>query len=112
MNIYDDKLNKWIKGQIYQRYRPQGFRFTIEYNGQYYTMENKIGSLLTDIRNTRRPNIILTKLNPIYFNPLIGSSKYNIQIFTNQLPDPIYIVALYALDSNTIKRRFKSIRSK
>jgi hypothetical protein len=70
-------------------------------------MENKLGSLITEIRNQKRPNILLTKFSQTYFNPLFGSSKYNIEVYGNDLPDPIYILALHALDSTTLKRRIK-----
>jgi len=102
--VLDDQLNKWMKGQIYQSYYPQGFRFTIKYGEKYYFMENNIKSLITQIRDAKRQNYILTR-----FYPLLGSSKYNIQIYTDDLPDPIYILALSAFNLNTIQRRFTFI---
>ncbi len=103
-NVLDDQLNKWMKGQIYQSYYPQGFRFIIKYAEKYYFMENNINSLITQIRDAKRPNYILTR-----FYPLFGSSKYNIQIYTDDLPDPIYILALSAFNSNIIQRRITFI---
>ena len=51
--------------------------------------------------------LFLQRFSQTYFHPLFGSSKYNIQIYTDDLPDPIYILALYALDSTIPKRRIK-----
>jgi len=68
-------------------------------------MENKIGSLITEIRDQKRKNYILTRFYKIYENPFFGSSKYNIQVYTDDLPDPIYVLALYALDSIAITKR-------
>ncbi len=101
LDVFDDQLNRWMKGQIYQSYYPQGFRFTIKYGEKYYFMENNMNSLITQIRDAKRQNYILTR-----FYPLLGSSKYNIQIYTDDLPDPIYILALSAFNSNIIQRRF------
>jgi len=72
-------------------------------------MENKINSLTTEIRDAKRPNYILSRFYQTYFNPLFRSSKYNIQIYTDDLPDSIYILALSALNSNNIKRRIHFI---
>jgi hypothetical protein len=108
-NVLDDELNKWVKGQIYQTYRPQGFLFTIQYGGEYYTMENKVGSLVTEIRNKKKTNNILSTFRQTYFHPIFASSKYNIQINTDELPHPIYILALYALDSTKIRSKVKFI---
>jgi hypothetical protein len=98
-----------MKGQIFQRYRSQGFQFTIKYGNKSYIMENKISSLITEIRDGKKPSYILTRFYQTYFNPFFGFSKYNIQVHTDDLPDPIYILALYALDSTTIKRRIPFI---
>jgi hypothetical protein len=51
--VLDDQLNKWMKGQIYQSYYPQGFRFTMKYGEKYYFMENNIKSLITQIRDAK-----------------------------------------------------------
>jgi hypothetical protein len=107
MNILDDHTNKWMSGQIYQHYRPQGFRFTIQYGGRYYTMENKFLSLITEIRDDKRPNYVLTHFYQTNINPIYGTSKYNLKIYTDDLPDPVYILALYALDSNLVRRRMQ-----
>lgn len=57
-----------------------------------------------EIRDAKKPNYILNR-----FYPVFGTSKYNIQIYTDDLPDPIYILALSAFNSNTIKRRITFI---
>lgn len=62
-------------------------------------MEHKFGSLMTVIRDQKRQNYILSSFYQTYFNPYLGSSRDNIQIYMDNLPDPIYILALYALDS-------------
>jgi hypothetical protein len=108
-NVFDDQLNEWMIGRISQRSHPQGLTFTIEYEGRVYTMINRIGSSITDIRDSRRSNLILTRFSQTYLDPIFGSSKYKIQIYTDDLPDPIYILALYALDSIKPKRRIQFI---
>ncbi|CAF3537057.1 unnamed protein product [Rotaria sp. Silwood1] len=109
INILDVKLNKWMSGQIYQSYSSQGFQFRIEYRRKYYIMENKVDSLITEIRDEKRSNYILTRFyqisNDIIFSSSSSSSKYKIQVYTNDLPHPLYMLALYAFDSIRLNRR-------
>ncbi|CAF1312623.1 unnamed protein product [Adineta steineri] len=105
-NVFDDQLNQWMPGQITQRYRPQGFRFTIGYGGHIYTMENKVGSSIIDVKDELRPNYILTRFYQTNLNPLFNSFKYDIQVYRDDLPDPIYILALYALDTVTYQKKY------
>ncbi|CAF1350155.1 unnamed protein product [Adineta steineri] len=105
-NVFDDQLNQWMPGQITQRYRPQGFRFTIGYGGHIYTMENKVGSSIIDVKDELRPNYILTRFYQTNLNTLFKSFKYDIQVYRDDLPDPIYILALYALDTVTYQKKY------
>src|SRR5689334_662858 len=109
-NVLDNELNQWIRGQISERYYPQGFRFTIRYRRKYYIMENKLDSLITRIRDAQKQNNILTQFSQTYFNPLSGSSRYRMNIFSDDLPDPVYILSLYAFDSTIVKRRIRLIQ--
>ena len=109
INILDDQLNQWVRGQIYQLNRSDGFRCIIKYGGTSFVMENRFGSLITEIRDQKRPNYILSRFYQTYFDPFFGSSRYNIQIYTDDLPDPLYILALSALDSGIVQRRVRFI---
>lgn len=72
-------------------------------------MENKFNSLITQIYNVNKANYILSRFYENSLNPFFESSKYNIEIYTDDLPDPIYILAVYALDSISIKRKIRFI---
>jgi hypothetical protein len=72
-------------------------------------LENPRGSLITEIRDIKKPNYTLTRFSQTYTNPLFASSRYNIQIYQEDLPDPIYILAIYALDSTNRRNRIKFI---
>lgn len=104
-NVLDDQLNKWINGEIIENSSSDGFKFTIKYGNKLYIMENKFNSLITQIRDAKKPNYILTNFYRNNLNPFINSPMYNIRIYTNDLPDPIYILALYVLDSTFIQRK-------
>ncbi|CAF3025515.1 unnamed protein product [Rotaria socialis] len=109
MNILDDQLNQWVIGKIYQRYHSGALQFRIDYRGKFYIMENKFGSLITEIRDEKKPDYILTHFYRASSNVMYPSSKYKIQVYKNDLPHPIYILALYALDSITFNKRIKLI---
>lgn len=109
INVLDDQLNRWVKGQIYQVNRSEDFRCIIKYGTSSFLMENKFGSLITEIRDQKRQNYVLSRFYQTYFDPYFGLSRYNIQIYTDDLPDPIYILALSALDSRTMPGRVRFI---
>lgn len=106
-NIFDDQLNRWMYGQIMQRFTPWGFMYSIEYGGQPYVMENKYGSPVVEIRSKQKPDNVLTRFYRRSMNPRARSSRYNVKIYSNDLPDPFYILALYAYDSNYINNQTK-----
>lgn len=109
MNIFDDKYNKWINGQIFRMNSYQSFKFRLKYNNKFYTMENKYSSSITEIRDENNKNYILSCFyqKQIYENSL--SSKYKIEIYKNDLPDSFHVVALNILDSIKMKTMFNEI---
>lgn len=62
-------------------------------------MENKYGSTITEIRDEKNSNYILTRFYQTSFSQKSPNSKYKIEIYKNDLPHPLYILSLYALDS-------------
>ena len=68
-------------------------------------MKNEKSSLITEIRDENKSNYILSRFSQNSFNRLTGYSKYHIQIFTDDLPRPVYIFALFLLDSTNFQRR-------
>ena len=58
-------------------------------------MEQKFRSPFIDIRDESRSNLLLSR----FFPKASQSSKYHLQIYTNDLPDPLYILGFSHFNS-------------
>ncbi|CAF4024394.1 unnamed protein product [Rotaria sp. Silwood1] len=98
ISIFDSQSNQWIDGQIRQHFKLFGDKYTIEWNGESIVMETKFASFTTKFRDQNQDNI-LAKFRMRWFS-VLGSNKYDLEIFSRQVPDSIYIFALAAKDYN------------
>lgn len=103
LRVFDDEFDQWFPGQISQRFRLDDLVFRIEYQNKFYLMEKKFRSPLIDIRDESRSNLLLSRFFPKASQP----SKYHLQIYTNDLPDPLYILAFSLLNSGKKMWRFR-----
>lgn len=106
MRIYDDEFDRWIDGQILEEYSPTGVRLRLEYHGNFYLMENQFKSQIIEIREANNPDALLSRFYPRFRSPLISSTKmkYYLQIYSNDLPDPFYILAFSAFNARSSKQ--------
>ena len=90
-------FNQWIPGKISQAFPGYHFRYIIQYANRRIIMERKAISLTTEFRDEQQPNYLLARmrLRPV---SLIWTNKYDLQVYTNDLPDVIFMLALIAYD--------------
>lgn len=96
MMIYDDQYDQWFQGSIIEQIKSQQIEFQLEYLNKYYRMEIKPLTFIIEIRQLNRTNLLLSRFVPqIKFNQeqIHQSLKYQIEIYTNRLPDPFYFLA-------------------
>ena len=108
MRIYDDQYHRWMTGQFIGLQSPS-LRLRIEYNGIQYLMENPSQSEIIQIRNEKRREILLTRFYPRFrypFSSFSSKSKYHLEIYSDDLPDQIYILALALFNSRKTKEFF------
>lgn len=109
MRIYDDHYHRWITGQIINLQSPS-LRLRIDYNGIQYLMENQYQSEIIQIRNEKRREILLTRFYPRFRYPFSSSfslkNNYQLEIYSNDLPDQIYILALALFNDRKTKEVF------
>jgi hypothetical protein len=63
-------------------------------------MEHKAFTLTSEIRDEQRPDYILARIRKRLASYL-WSNKYDLQVYTNELPDAIYLLAIAAYDYNS-----------
>lgn len=99
MNIYNLQSNEWIRGSIYQN----RYEYTINYADKSYFMRNRVSPLITEIY---QGNSLISRFSMNSLSLLNENPKYNIEIYSDILPDPVHIFALYIFDSLKSKKRF------
>ena len=105
IEVYDMLYNQWIPGKISQAYPGYRFRYLIQYGNRRLIMEHKVLSLTTEFRDEQQLNYILARFR-IRLTSIVWSNKYDLQVYTNEFPDVIYLLAIAAYDyTNTIRVR-------
>ncbi len=103
IQVYDTVFNQWIPGKISQTFPIYRFRYNIQYGNRRLILEHKAFSLTAEIRDEQQPNYILAQMRT-RLSSFIWSNKYDLQVYTNELPDIIYLLAIVAYDYNNSDR--------
>ena len=99
IEVFDLSYNQWIPGKISQTFPGYRFRFIIQYVNRRLIMEHKVFSLTTEFRDEQQPSYVLARFR-MRLSSVVWSNKYDLQVYTNDLPDLIYLLALAAYDYN------------
>jgi len=91
--LLDSQTNQWINGLIQQNFQLIGTLCNIDWNGYHITMENDIASLTSKFRDTNGQLLAQFRLRPA---TIFVANKYDLQIFSNQYPDQLYLLGLAA----------------
>ncbi|UJR12371.1 hypothetical protein I4U23_016548 [Adineta vaga] len=108
ISIFDSSSNEWLHGRIRKHFQFFGDHYTIEWNGKTIVMETKVFSLTTTFYYQNQETL-LAQFHRRWIS-FIWRNKYDLEIFSKQIPDAIYILALIARDHN-ISQSLKSLRS-
>jgi uncharacterized protein YxjI len=93
ISILDSQTNQWINGLVEQDFQFIGTSCNINWNGNRITMENDIASFTSKFRNTNGQLLAQFRLRPA---SILVTNKYDMEIFSNQYPDQLYLLALAA----------------
>jgi hypothetical protein len=93
ISVLDSRSNRWINGTIKQNMRLLGSKYTIEWNGEKVSMKTKVGLSMAiefhDEKNKNRLGVLRRRLSSVLL-----ASKYDLAVFTDKLPDAIYLLTL------------------
>lgn len=99
ISVFDSSSNQWTNGRIRRKFQFFGDQYTIEWNGENIVMETNLFSLTTKF-HYQNQEIILAEFRRRWIS-LIWKNKYDLEIFSKQIPHAIYLLALAAKDHNT-----------
>lgn len=97
ITVFDSQTNRWIEGRIQQLFRIFFDSYTIEWNEQKIIMETTWTPYTVRFRSQTETGPIIASVH----QRLISSfwqPTYDLEIFSDQLPVPVYILALVARD--------------
>ncbi|CAF3398335.1 unnamed protein product [Rotaria sp. Silwood1] len=104
IQVFDTIFNQWIFGRITQAFPNYTFRYNIQYANRRLIMEHRPFSLTTEIRNEQSSNYVLAQMK-LSLSSIILPNKYDLQVYTNELPDVIYLLAVVAYDYDNGRNR-------
>ena len=110
IRVFDTVLNQWITGRITQSFPGYRFRYDVRYINRRLTMDHQGISLTAEIRDTQQPDYVLARVRQ-RLESVLWSNRYDLQVYTNDLPDVIYILALSAYDYNHSNRIIRSAQN-
>lgn len=111
-SILDPTSNKWIDGQIQKKLSFYVDQYLIEWNDRKIMMETKIASFTSEFRDENQQILARYRMR---WSSLIWSNKYDLEIYSNEFPESLYILALAAkdhTDSKSTGQRHSKSKSK
>ncbi|CAF1133252.1 unnamed protein product [Adineta steineri] len=101
--ILNSTSNEWISGRIIRSISFLGAKYFIKWDGYNILMKTKFGSFLTTTFEYENYSSILAKSKK-RISSLMGTAKYDLQIFSDDVPDMIYFIGVVIKDLDTTFR--------
>lgn len=103
-SLLDDKTGQWITGSMKGHFTlTKHFKYTIELNGKKILLEKDLLSPHATFRDESQGDLLLARYQREFFSP-ITATTYGAQIFSNDLPDGLYLLALAWTDIGRSER--------
>ncbi|CAF1309171.1 unnamed protein product [Rotaria sordida] len=96
-SIYDSKLNKWTDGFIQRNYHLFSSDYIIQFNNQQLIAKSKNDSKNVKVYDKKK-NELLAQFRYRTRWLFSKSVKYDLKIYSNQVPDAIYFFLVLILD--------------
>ena len=94
LSLLDDKTGQWIAGTMKGNLKfTKHFQYTIEFNGRKILLEKELLSPHATFRDISQGDVFLARYQREFFSP-ITATTYGAQIFSNDIPDGLYLLAL------------------
>jgi hypothetical protein len=96
-SVYDYQQNKWTDGTMVDSYHFLFDKYAIEWNSKQYIMKNRISSKNSRLYNKSQDQLLakfVKRTQWLYWAPV----KYDLKIYSNELPDAVCFFALAVID--------------
>ena len=94
LSLLDGKTGQWITGSMKGHLKlTKQFKYTIELNGRKVLLEKGLLSSHATFHEVSQGEILFARYQREFFSP-VTATTYGVQIFSNDLPDGLYLLAL------------------
>jgi hypothetical protein len=94
ISLLDDKTGQWITGSMKKHITLlKQYEYTIEFNGRQISMIKELLSAHTNFRVGSQDGNLLARFQREFFSP-ITATTYGVQVYSNTIPDGLYLLAL------------------
>lgn len=107
LEILDPQSQQWVTGKISQNLKLLNHKSIIEWNGKKMSMEHSVASLTTRFLDENR-NGQLAAEYIVSLSSVVWATKYTMKIYSNDIPDVVYMLGLSVRDFITTQHRSKS----
>jgi hypothetical protein len=95
LSLLDDKTGQWMTGSMkYHLTLLKQYEYNIQFNGRRISMEKQLLYPHTTFRDeSQGGNNLLARFQREFFSP-ITATTYGVQVYSNDIPDGFYLLAL------------------
>jgi len=94
LSLLDDKTGQWITGLMKSHFTLlKHYEYNIELNGRRISMKKELLSAHTTFRDESQGGTLLARFQREFFSP-ITATTYGVQVYSNDIPDGLYFLAL------------------
>ncbi len=92
LSLLDEKTGQWITGSM-KRHLALKLKYTIQLNGRKILMEKGLLSAHTTFHDESEGGTLLARFQREFFSP-VTATTYGLQVYSNAIPDGLYLLAL------------------
>jgi len=94
LSLLDEKTGQWITGSMKGHLKLlKHYEYTIQLNGRRILVEKELLSAHTTFRDESQGGTLLARFQREFFSP-ITATTYGLQVYSNDIPDGLYLLAL------------------
>jgi hypothetical protein len=93
LSLLDDKTGQWITGSMKIHFSLWKQKYTIQLNGRRVFMEKELLFPYTTFLDESKDGTLLARFQREFFSPMIAT-MYGVQIYSNDIPDGLYLLVL------------------
>jgi hypothetical protein len=93
LSVLDDKTGQWLTGTMKGHFSLSKQKYSMQFNDKQISMEKDLLSPHMNIRDETNGRKLLARYQREFFSP-VTATTYGVQIYSNDIPDGLYLLIL------------------